>query len=312
MKILLTGSSGFIGRNYLLRSKFKNEFTTCIYFQSQTFPAWLEKHNNNHIVHKIDLTNRLDVETVLQKDQEYDVCLYLAANGDPAFSYRFALEDLYKNTVSVINICNFIKAKKFIYFSSGAVYDGISGFVNPKVKLKPKLPYAISKLASEYYLGYFKSIGRLGKVSIVRFFGAYGPYEAERKIYGNLVRQFGLKKESSYVIKGDGKNLIDAMYIGDTIAAIDNLIEDPLPLECFDLTLGDPQTITQLVNQSAKVFNINPNIFYEGTVPEYIKFISNDTLFTKRYGKVGRTTLEEGLRLYYKFITDENNYSSFV
>ena len=306
MKILITGASGFIGRNYLLRSKFANEFNTCIYYQSKTFPDWLEKHKKNDTVHKLDLTNRPEIESILQKDQEYDVCLYLAANGDPAFSFKFPLEDLCKNTVSVINICNHIKIKKFIYFSSGAVYDGINGYVNPTVKLNPILPYSISKLASEFYLSYFKSIKRLGNFSIVRFFGAYGPYEAERKIYGNLVRQFGIKKESDFTIKGDGKNLIDAMYINDTIGAIDNLIEDPSPPEIFDLTLGNPLTITQLVIQSAKVFNIKPKISYEGSVPEYIKFVSNDTSYQRRYGKVGKTSLEEGLLLFNKFLAEDN------
>lgn len=306
MNILLTGTSGFIGRNYLLKSKFSHEVNTCLFNQSNTFINWLEEHKNNNItIHKIDLSNLLEIKSILEKDGSYDVCIYLAANSDPAFSFDYPLDDLYKNTVALVNLCSCIKVKKFIYFSSGAVYDGIDGYVNPNVKLSPKLPYSISKLSSENYLRYFQSIKKLEKISIVRFFGAYGPYEAERKIYGKLVKHFGIHRHSDFVIKGDGKNLIDAMYIDDTINAIDNLIEDPSPPEIFDLSSGNPLTITELVQKSAKLFNISPIISYNGFVPEYINFVSNDNTYCKRYGNISKISLEEGLQLFYQFLTNQ-------
>ena len=39
--------------------------------------------------------------------------------------------------------------------SSGAVYDGLTGEVTPATPVSPRLPYAISKLASEQYLRFF-------------------------------------------------------------------------------------------------------------------------------------------------------------
>ena len=306
MNILLTGASGFIGRNYLLKSKFSHEVNSCIIHESSTFINWLTEQRKKYItIHKIDLSNLLEIKSILGKNESYDVCIYLAANGDPAFSYDNPLDDLYKNTVALVNLCSCIKAKKFIYFSSGAVYDGIDGYVNPNLKLSPKLPYAISKLSSENYLRYFQSIKKLGKISIIRFFGAYGPYEAERKIYGKLVRHLGIQRQSDFVIKGDGKNLIDAMYIDDTINAIDNLIEDTSPPEVFDLSSGNPLTITELVQNCARLFKISPIISYNGFVPEYINFVSNDNTYCKRYGNVSKISLEEGLQLFYQFLINQ-------
>lgn len=303
MNILLTGASGFIGRNYLLKSKFSSDAHTCIFNQSATFTQWLKEQNNNNItIHKIDLSDSLEIKSIIGKDVSFDVCIYLAANSDPAFSFGHPLEDLYKNAVALINLCNCIKTQKFIYFSSGAVYDGNIGYINPNVKLSPILPYAISKLASEYYLRFFQSIKKFERISIVRFFGAYGPYEAERKIYGKLVKHFGIQHQSDYIIKGDGENFIDAMYIDDTINAIDNLIEDYTPPEVFDLYSGNPLTITELVKRSAHIFGILPYISYKESVSEYIKFVSNDNTYNKRYGNVSKVTLEEGLQLFYQFL----------
>ena len=55
---------------------------------------------------------------------------------------------------------------------------------------------------------------------MVRFFGAYGPYEASHKIYTRLVRAFALESRNTYTIYGDGANLIDAMYVDDAIDAV--------------------------------------------------------------------------------------------
>ena len=67
--------------------------------------------------------------------------------------------------------------------SSGAVYDGLRGAVSPATPVSPRLPYAISKLASEQYLRFFaEHRGTVDSYVNVRFFGAYGPYEAARKI----------------------------------------------------------------------------------------------------------------------------------
>ena len=107
-----------------------------------------------------------------------------------------------------------------IFFSSGAVYDGLTGLVSPESKLNPKLPYAISKLASEQYIQFFAKKGQIENYIILRFFGAFGPYEPERKIYTKLVRAFALEGKDEFVVRGDGKNLIDAMYVDDTIDGI--------------------------------------------------------------------------------------------
>jgi len=207
--------------------------------------------------------------------------------------------DLNANAAYTIKLFDHFNFDKFIYFSSGAVYDGLIGSVNPlKTRLNPKLPYAISKLATEQYLKYFVKRGNINKLIIVRFFGAYGMYEPKRKIYTYLVNQFGIQGKPEFKIRGDGRNLIDAMYIDDAIKAVLQLIERSPDQEIIDVYAGQPITIKHLVEIAAEAFNINPNIQFEGETAEPIQFWSNDNAFPFR----PKISLETGLHKLKKWL----------
>jgi nucleoside-diphosphate-sugar epimerase len=302
MKVLVTGASGFIGKNFLLATP-KHWDVTAVYHQRSDFVAWLTAQGLHHVqARKIDLTDGAQIDSLDAK--HFDVGVYLAANGDPAWSNLHPADDLQRNTLAIVKLLERVDFHKFIFFSSGAVYDQLEGTVNPSVALRPRLPYAISKLASEQYIHHFAHLGKIAQPSIVRFFGAYGAYEAERKIYGRLVKYFGIERNDTFTIRGDGKNFIDAMFVADTIKAIHLLIEDPLPPPTvFDFGSGEPITITELVTTAAQTFGITPTIHYEGAVPEYINFKSNDTTFIDRYGFRPSVPLSVGLQQFYEHLT---------
>ncbi len=230
----------------------------------------------------------------------------LAANSDPAVSVERPGFDLSANTLSVVNVLETFHLPKVIYFSSGAVYDGLSGPVDPESALAPTLPYAISKLASEHYLRYFQKTGRIGRLFNVRFFGAYGPFEPPRKIYGRLVRRFCVERDPRFTIRGDGRNLIDAMYVDDAVRAILALLNTAGEGGTFDCASGAPLAIRELVERAAAVFGIEPDISYTGSVPEYIGFYSRDDTMRKVYGFVPEISLEEGLQRFAAFIRENS------
>jgi nucleoside-diphosphate-sugar epimerase len=205
------------------------------------------------------------------------------------------------NTLSVVRILEAFRFAKLIYFSSGAVYDGLRGAVSPETPVAPALPYAVSKLASEHYLRYFQKHGRIDTLHIVRFFGAYGPFEPERKIYGRLVRRFAVERDPSFTIRGNGLNLIDAMYIDDAVRAILTLINAPNRGGTYDCASATPLTITSLVERAAATFGLRAEITYTGSVPEYIEFYSVDHTMRDRYGFAPQISLETGLRRFADF-----------
>jgi nucleoside-diphosphate-sugar epimerase len=295
MKVLVTGGSGFVGKNLLISIPADWE-VVALYNSSQGFQRFLELRALGHVnAVRVDLTSEDEAENLRSAFPRFDLCVYLAANGDPALSITNPSFDLTRNTVSLVNLLQRVSFDKFIYFSSGAVYDRLKGPVSPLVEVSPRLPYAISKLASENYLRFFRDRGQIGEFTAVRFFGAYGPYEPERKLYSRLVTRFGIERDPRFTIRGDGKNFIDAMHITDAIRAVMLLQSATSWIETLDLYHGEPMTLTQLVEAAGGAFGLRPEITYEGHVPEYIEFFSNDLIMKRAHKFEPMVALHDGL-----------------
>lgn len=298
MRVLIPGASGFIGRNALLRLPREYEITA-LYNSSAGFPNFLSAQGLEHVrALQLDLTDRGQVEEQLGACPTWDAVLFLAANGNPSRSAESPAFDLTSNTLTVLNLLEICRTDRFIYFSSGAVYDGLVGMVGPDLPVAPRLPYGVSKLATEYYLRFFRECaGRVGRCAILRFFGAFGPFEPPRKVYTRLVEAFALRREHHFALRGDGTNLIDAMYIDDAVEAVLKVLHSPDPDGIFDLGLGTPLTIDELVRRAAACFGIGEvEVEHHGTTEEPIRFKMDPQPFARRFGFQATITLEEGLQ----------------
>ena len=292
MKILLTGGLGFIGKNFLLHRPSDWQ----VFALDKTEDKNFQKKIKNAKFFKVELMDKNMVRILAKKMPNFDACLHLAANGDPALSVADPLWDLRSTTETLINVGVNFDIKKLIYLSSGAVYDGSRGLISKRTVVNPLLPYAISHLAAENYCQYFQKSGKIKEYLIIRFFGAYGPYEPSRKIYTNLVKAFGVKKQREFIIRGNGKNLIDAMFIEDAVKGIVAAISSKKTNLTVDFCKGDHPTVNQLVQGATSVFNIKFGIKHHGQVPEYNQFYASPKEFEKLFGFRPEISFDEGLK----------------
>lgn len=297
MKVVVTGASGFIGHNVLLRAP--REWTIyAVYHSTPGLEAFIAGHHLTNVrAIRCDLLNERDVQRLAGViGGTPDAMLYLAANGDPAASAERPRWDLESNTLALVTCLEHCPARHVVYVSSGAVYDGLSGAVTPASAISPLLPYAISKLASEQYLRFFAERRETVQSYVnVRFFGAYGPYEAPRKITTRWLQALA-NGQREFVVRGDGKNLIDFMYVDDAVDGFLALVKAQGARLTVDFASGTPVSVNDIVKTMGATLNIEVAVRNEGAVAEYIQFHTVDTTMRDRFGVVPSITFADGLK----------------
>ena len=297
MRVVVTGASGFIGRNVLLRAP-RDWDIIAVAHRTPGLDAFVAAHGLAHVrAFQCDLLDPRAVEALAETvGGRADAVLYLAANGDPAASAERPRWDLDSNTGAFVTFLEHCPASHVVFVSSGAVYDGLEGTVTPDTPVSPLLPYAISKYASEQYLRFF--VERRGSVDSgisVRFFGAYGPHEAPRKITTRWLQAMaGGQRE--FVVRGDGENLIDFMYVDDAVDGFLALVQARGQSAVVDFASGAPVTVNEVVEGMARTLGVEVTVRHEGQVAEYIRFRSGDTSMHERFGITPVVTFDDGLR----------------
>jgi nucleoside-diphosphate-sugar epimerase len=297
MKLILTGASGFIGRNVLLRAPREWEILA-LYHQATDFEAFVSRHRLAHVRPvKCNLTDEAEVRAVAAAaGGRADAALYLAANSDPTPSASRPRWDLESNTVALITFLEHCRVGRMVFASSGAVYDGVVGEVTPSTPVDPHLPYAISKLASEQYVRFFAERRRaIDSFVNVRFFGAYGPHEPERKITTRWLRAV-MAGQRSFTVRGNGQNLIDFMYVDDAVDAFLALTTAAGYSGTVDLASHAPVSVNDVVQTMARVLGVEVSVAHQGITEEFIQFISVDRTMRQRFGFEPKVSFEDGMR----------------
>tara|TARA_Y100000591_G_C21817479_1_gene691579 strand:+ start:629 stop:1558 length:930 start_codon:yes stop_codon:yes gene_type:complete len=306
MKVLITGISGFIGKNCL--ELFPNHIEIVgVYNSSDDINLFLQdKDAKNISLYKCNLTIENEVKNMIKKiGNDFTHCIYLASNVNIGLSIQEPQKDLIINAVSLINLLKHFCFDKFVYMSSAGVYDGLSGKVNVNTKLDPTNPYCISKLASEQYVKYYKKIGNIKNYYILRLGGAYGMY-SEEKFITKLLMDLCIKNKKIITIYGDGRNIIKAMYIKDVIFSLISCLSSKL--EDVTTNLGQYSfTVEDFVFKVANIFNKKVSIEYSDldTKQKYIHF-EEENDFCKIFNYKLKYNLSQGLNEFHYLLLKQN------
>ncbi len=125
-------------------------------------------------------------------------------------------------TVALMTAVRDAGVKRVILASSGAAYGKQDQQpVREDAVMHPDSPYAVSKLASEYYI---HSIGALWKIEtvVLRIFNAYGPHQPLPPSHAPVIPRFmkQILGGGSVVMFRDGQQSRDFVYIADLVNAL--------------------------------------------------------------------------------------------
>ena len=220
-RALVTGGAGFIGSH--IADLFSAEG-----YAVEIIDDLSSGHRHNLPAsaefHELSVTSP-EAAKIIGKGK-FDVVVHLAAQMDVRKSVADPLFDAKTNIMGTLNILEAIRQSERrtrIAFTStgGAIYGDFNTPPNVETFAKdPESPYAISKLAAEYYLAYY---GRLHGIdhAALRFGNVYGPRQDPHGEAG-VVAIFcsRILEGRPLTIFGDGLQTRDYVYVGDVARAV--------------------------------------------------------------------------------------------
>ncbi len=321
--ILLTGTAGFIGSNFVPYFLDKYKEYNLINLDLLTYAGNLDnlkecKDNPRYIFIKGDICNRDLVQSIFDK---YDIkgVIHFAAESHVDNSIanpEVFIKTNINGTFTLVDIAYKKWMKKpftcrdgygdcrFHHISTDEVYGSLSetDFFTEETPYAPNSPYSASKASSDMIVRSYQKTYGLNTV-ITNCSNNYGPKQHNEKLIPTIIRK-ALAGES-IPIYGDGKNIRDWLYVLDHCKGIDLVYHIGKEGNVYNIGGRNEKTNLQIVDSICSILDkkVPTNKSYRGL----ITFIEDRAGHDRRYA-IDATKLE--IELGWK--ADENFDSGIV
>jgi UDP-glucose 4-epimerase len=298
MNFLITGAAGFLGSSLANQLAREGHQVRGLDDLSTGDPKVLSP--DVHFT-RGDVSDRPKLWTLLQ---DVDVVYHFAARVSVQESILYPRDYNAANvggTVALMEAMRDVGVKRVVLASSGAVYgDMMDGSLKETDIPNPRSPYAVSKIAAEYYVRTIGSLWNIETTSL-RIFNAYGPGQhlppSHPPVIPHYLRQ--ALRGGTLVAHGDGSQTRDYIYVDDVVIAMVAAATAPnLNGEVINIGSGMETSIKELVNTVLDVTNSKANVIYNNQTSGGVSRMKADLAVAKEKLRFTPSIqLEEGLRL---------------
>ncbi len=298
MNFLITGAAGFLGSSLANQLAREGHQVRGLDDLSTGDPQALAP--DVHFT-RGDVSDRPKLWTLLQ---EVDVVYHLAARVSVPESVLYPRD--YNNvnvggTVALMEAMRDVGVRRVVLASSGAVYGDLGDqTLTESITPNPRSPYAVSKLAAEYYV---RTIGGLWGIETVslRIFNAYGPGQHLPASHPPVVPHY-LKQAlrgGTLVAHGDGSQTRDYVYVDDVVSALVAAATAPhINGSVINVGSGIETSVRDLIKFVMDVTGGKAEVIYNATTSGGVSRMRADlSLAKEKLGYRPSIKLEEGLRL---------------
>jgi nucleoside-diphosphate-sugar epimerase len=306
VNILVTGGAGFIGSHLVDALVAAGDRVTVLDDLSNG-----RDENCNSDAH-LEIGSITDADVVAKAVRDVEVVFHLGALGAVPRSLRDPLRTDAVNahgTLTVLTCARDAGVRRVVYSSSSSIYGGATTLPTPEtVPARPRSPYAVSKLAGEWYCRVFAESFALETVAL-RYFNVFGPRQQPDATYAAVVPLFtaALLAGEQPTVFGDGCQSRDFTYVDDVVSATLAAARAPSSVSAgvFNVAPGEQHTILELIETLGEVLGKHPEpVFVDGR-PGDVRHSSGDaTAARAQFGWQPQTPLREGLERYVAWLRD--------
>jgi nucleoside-diphosphate-sugar epimerase len=239
MRVLVTGSSGFIARFLIPRLIAKGHEVIGVDKREG-----VDFKDNFRFIH----ANILDQDAVNAAMRDVELVVHLAAEHKD-----FGVAERLYHEVNVDGTENLLRSSarsgvgKFIFFSSVAVYGDSPVPTHEEQAPAPDLPYGRTKLLAERRIEAWVKGDACREVVIVRPTVVFGPWN-----YANMYRLIESVAKRRYISVGDGKNTKSVAYVENVADAAIFLMDRMKPgVQLFNYADSPHLTTSEIVRNIA-------------------------------------------------------------
>jgi len=264
MKILLTGSAGFIGMTTALKLLARGDEVVGIDNLNDYYDVTLKESRLNRLLPhanfrfiKLDVADREGM-AMLFATEKFDRVIHLAAQAGVRYSLQNPHAYIESNIVGFTNIlegCRHSKVQHLVYASSSSVYGG-----NTKMPFSehdsvdhPVSLYAASKKANELMAHTYSHLFGMPTTGL-RFFTVYGPWGRPDMALFLFTKAILAGKPIDVFNHGD--MMRDFTFVDDIVEGVVRVLDRvPQANPAYDAVAADPATSSA----PYRVFNIGNN-----------------------------------------------------
>ena len=235
MKILVTGSAGFIGSMVSIKLLERGDEVVGIdnhndYYDPKIKEERLKKliKYSNYKHYKIDLSDQKNLNNIF-KDYKPQRVVNLAAQAGVRYSLENPLEYINSNIVGFANIlesCRYYKVEHLVYASTSSVYGSNTKmpFSEHDSANHPLSVYAASKKSNELMAHTYSHLYKLPTTGL-RFFTVYGPWGRPDMALFKFTK--AILEEKYIDVFNHGKHTRDFTYIDDIVNGVIKTLDNP-------------------------------------------------------------------------------------
>ncbi len=185
------------------------------------------------------------------------------------------------------------KLKRFVNASSSSVYGDVGEVLHEEMRIQPKSPYGVTKLAAEHLCQLYNIEYKMPTVSL-RFFSVYGPGQRPDMAFHRFCQN--ILRDAPMTIYGDGQQVRDFTYVDDVAEIITAALTADVVGQVVNVGGGSPATLLEAAAILEEVSGKNaPKTFLERQKGDVFSTRADTAKLERLFGTKPRTSLREGL-----------------